>query len=164
MKQKLVDATNIHNKILAYITNCKEIPEEELACKLLHMNYKLLVGLIENHQEMKSKVIGRLPEMMNHLSKNIGLIDLLKEMYDNNKNMLYNDAEIQVLIKLLCENINIQNDTFYKSKLLDFFRFLIYLNGKTLKNNQILILKNMQDDDYQHIIFRYSVDIISKMV
>ena len=102
--------------------------------------------------------------MMSHLSKNIGLIDLLKEMYDNNKNMLYNEGEIQILIRLLCENINSQNDTFYKSKLLDFFRFLIYLNGKTLKNNQILILKIMQDDDYRHIIFRYSVDIISKMV
>ena len=102
--------------------------------------------------------------MMNHIRKNIGLIDLLKEMYDNNKNMLYNETEIQILIRLLCENINNQHDTFYKSKLLDFFRFLIYLNGKALKNNQILILKTMQDDDYQEIIFRYSVDAITKMV
>ena len=78
VKQKLVDATNIHNKVVCYITNCKEIPEEELASKLLHMSYKLLVGLIENHQEMKTKLLGFLPEMMNHLSKNIGLIDLLK--------------------------------------------------------------------------------------
>ena len=94
--------------------------------------------------------------MMAHLSQNIGLIDLLKEMYDNNKNMLYNDIEVQNLVKLFCDNINAQVDTFYKSKLIDFFRFLIYLNGKTLKNNQILILKIMQDDDYQQIIFKYT--------
>ena len=46
MKQKLVDATNIHQKILAYILNCPDVPNEVLAAKLLHMSYKLLVGLI----------------------------------------------------------------------------------------------------------------------
>ena len=43
-------------------------------------------------------------------------------------------------------------DSFYKSKLLDFFRFLIYCNGKSLKFNQIQILKIMQDDSFKTII------------
>ena len=64
----------------------------ELALKLLHLSYKFIVGLIENHQEMKPKIVPYLPVMMKHLSFNIGCIDLLREMYDNNKNMLYNDA------------------------------------------------------------------------
>ena len=75
-------------------------------------------------------------------------------MYDNNKNMLYNDIEINKLIRLICDNVNSQRDTFYKCKLLDFFRFLIYLNNKALKNNQVLILKAMQDDDYHHIMLK----------
>ena len=43
-------------------------------------------------------------------------------------------------------------DSFYKSKLLDFFRFLIYCNGKSLKFNQIQILKILQDDSFKTII------------
>ena len=81
-------------------------------------------------------------------------------MYDNNKNMLYNSIEIPNLIRLLCDNINAQESTYYKAKLIDFFRFLIYLNGKALKTNQILILKIMQDDDYKSIIFKYTQEQI----
>jgi hypothetical protein len=43
-------------------------------------------------------------------------------------------------------------NSFYKSKLLDFFRFLIYCNGKSLKFNQMQILKIMQDDSFKNII------------
>lgn len=105
MKQKLVDATDIHWKVVNYILNCKEVPQEELANKLLHMSYRMLVGLIENHQEMKSKILGVLPQMIRHISHNIGVIDLLKEMYDNNKSMLYNDVDITTLIRLICDTI-----------------------------------------------------------
>lgn len=106
MKQKIVDAANIHLKILKYISNCAEIPEEELALKLLHMCYFLIVGLIENHQEMKPKIIPYMPIILKHLKKNIGCIDLLRELYDNNKNMLYNEPEIYSLIRTLCDQIN----------------------------------------------------------
>jgi hypothetical protein len=50
MKQKILDAANIHNKIIKYIVNCSEVPDSELALKLLHLSYKFLVGIIENHQ------------------------------------------------------------------------------------------------------------------
>jgi hypothetical protein len=68
MKQKIVDAANIHNKIIKYIINCSETPDSELALKLLHLCYRFLVGLIENHQEMKHKIIPYLPIMNPHLS------------------------------------------------------------------------------------------------
>lgn len=145
-KQKLVDATNIHLKILSYITQCSEIPESELAAKLLHLCYKFLVGLIENHQEIKMKLLGYLPHIMNHMDSNIGCLDFLKEMYDNNKHMLFSEGEIIKLIKRVCDIVEKQTDTFYRSKVLDFLRYLIYLNSKPLKSNQILILKSMQDD------------------
>lgn len=78
----------------------------ELSSKLLHLCYKFIVGLIENHQEIKPKIYPYLPIMMNHLPYNIGCIDLLREIYDNNKNMLYNEPELLVLIRSICEHIN----------------------------------------------------------
>lgn len=36
----------------------------------------------------------------------MGCIDFLKEMYDNNRNMLYNDMDILKLIKKICYVIN----------------------------------------------------------
>ncbi len=74
-------------------------------------------------------------------------------MYDNNKNMLYNETEITILIKEICYVMDKEDEnSYYKSKLLDFFRFLIYCNGKSLKFNQMQILKIMQDDSYKNII------------
>lgn len=52
----------------------------------------------------------------------------------------------------------------YKAKLLDFFRFLIYLNNKCLRNNQISILKIMQDDDYTNILQPVTVDLVRDYV
>ena len=66
-KQKLVSATNIHSKIIKFIINCSEIPEEELTRKLLHLSYRFIVGLIENHQEIKTVLEKYIPNMINHL-------------------------------------------------------------------------------------------------
>jgi len=74
-------------------------------------------------------------------------------MYDNNKNMLYNESEVFSLIKFMCDTIEEEDKTsYYKSKLLDFFRYLIYCNGRSLKFIQIQILKIMQDDTYKNIM------------
>lgn len=93
-----------------------------------------------------------MPQFLRHLKKNVGSIDLLKELYDNNKNMLYNDTQIYSLIRHICDLVDKQQDLLYKAKMLDFFRYLIYLNNKCLRNNQIQILKIMQDDDYHSIL------------
>lgn len=90
-----------------------------------------------------------------HLKQNVGCIDFLKEMYDNNKTMLFNEANLLKFVKEICSTIeNEPDNSYYKSKLLDFFRFLIYCNGKSLKFNQIQILKVMQDDSYKKIILQ----------
>lgn len=79
-------------------------------------------------------------------------------MFDNNKNILFNEADITRLIKDICVVMeNEPDDSFYKSKLLDFFRFLIYCNGKSLKFNQIQILKIMQDDSFTKIILKVDI-------
>ena len=40
-----------------------------------------------------------------HLKKNVGCIDFLKEMYDNNKTMLFNEANMLKLVKEICTTI-----------------------------------------------------------
>ena len=43
-----------------------------------------------NYQSIKLELIPYVPRILHHITKNVGCIDFLKEMYDNNKNMLYN--------------------------------------------------------------------------
>jgi inositol 1,4,5-triphosphate receptor type 1/inositol 1,4,5-triphosphate receptor type 3 len=103
--------------------------------------------------------------MIHHIKKNVGCIDFLKEMYDNNKTMLYNEGAVFDLIKEICENIEAEpEDSYYKAKLLDFYRYLIYCNGRSLKNHQIQILKIMQDDSYQNIMVKISKEQIEELV
>lgn len=106
MKQQILDASNMHQKVLTYILNCREIPTEELAKKLLHLCYKFMVSIIENNQSVKLTLIQYIPCIKHHIKKNVGCIDFLKEMYDNNKNMLFNETEILDLIKLICKAID----------------------------------------------------------
>jgi hypothetical protein len=99
MKQSVLYAENIHFKILEFILNCAEIPTEELALKLLHLCYKFFVSLIWNFQDIKPSLIQYIPRISHHLKKNVGSIDFLKEMYDNNKAMLFNEGNVIKLIK-----------------------------------------------------------------
>lgn len=57
------------------------------------------MGLVWNYQDIKLELIPYVPRIISHIDKNVGCIDFLKEMYDNNKNMLYNEVEITKLIK-----------------------------------------------------------------
>lgn len=166
MKQQVVDASNIHEKVLKYIFNCREIPVDDLAIKLLHLCYKFMVSIIENNQEVKLTLIEHIPRMIHHVQKNLGCIDFLKEMYDNNRNMLYNDTEILKLIKVICNTIEHEEMqlSYYKSKLLDFFRYLIYCNRRALSYNQIQILKIMQDDSYSNILIDVDPKRIGQLV
>jgi hypothetical protein len=142
---------------LNFIFSCKELPETDLGLKLLHLSYYFIVSLIENFNQIKALMQWNIPKMIHHIKKNVGCIDFLKEMYDNNKTMLYNEGAVFDLIKEICENIEAEpEDSYYKSKLLDFYRYLIYCNGRSLKNHQIQILKIMQDDSYQNIMVKVS--------
>lgn len=72
---------------------------------MLHLCYKFIVALIENFNEIKLRMVNEIPKMLPHIKKNVGCVDFLKEMYDNNKNMLYNESQVFDLIKFMCEAI-----------------------------------------------------------
>ena len=124
------------------------------------MSYFFIVSLIENFNQIKAEMQWYIPKMIHHIERNVGCIDFLKEMYDNNKTMLYNEIQVFDLIKNICENIEKEGeDSYYKSKLIDFFRYLIYCNGRCLRSHQIQILKIMQDDSYHNIMISTQDDI-----
>ena len=107
MKQSVLDAENIHFNVLEFILNCTEIPPDgSFSKKLLHLNYKFLVSLVWNNEHVKPTLIGYLPAIQHHLRKNVGSIDFLKEMYDNNKTLLFNQLNVRKLIKEICNSIN----------------------------------------------------------
>jgi hypothetical protein len=124
-----------------------------------------LVCLIENYQDIKLELIPHLGEMRHHIQKNLGCIDFMKEIYDNNKNMLYNETDIVQVIKEICSIIDSEPiESFYKSKLLDFFRYLIFCNEKALQFNQIQILKIMQDDTFKNIFITVTPSDVRDLV
>jgi inositol 1,4,5-triphosphate receptor type 1/inositol 1,4,5-triphosphate receptor type 3 len=90
MKQEIVYSFNLHTKVLNFIFACKDMPESELGVKLLHMCYYFIVALIENFNQIKAIMQWHIPMLIHHIRRNVGCIDFLKEMYDNNKTMLYN--------------------------------------------------------------------------
>lgn len=51
-----------------------------------------MVSLIENYQEIKMELLPYLKDMRHQIRKNLGCLDYLKEMYDNNKIMLFNES------------------------------------------------------------------------
>jgi hypothetical protein len=76
--------------VLNYVLNCTEKPEGEISAKLLHLCFIFLTNIIINNQDNKLEMINYVEPMKAHLQFNVGVIDFFKELYDNNKNMLYN--------------------------------------------------------------------------
>jgi len=67
MKQEIIYSSNLYKKVLNYIFNCAEIPEEALAVKLLHMCYFFIVALIENFNQIKAEMQWNIPKMIHHI-------------------------------------------------------------------------------------------------
>lgn len=141
------------------------MPQGETSAKLLHLCFIFLTNIIANNQDNKLELLPHIEPMKVHLPHNVGVIDFFKELYDNNKNMLYNEKEINTLTKRICEIINSLDDSsFYRSKLLDFFRCLIFFNEKALQSNQIMILKIMQDDEYTRVLIDVKPEDVERLI
>ncbi len=61
----------------------------------LHLSDKFLMSLVWNDRDVEPTLIGYLPYIQHHLRKNLGSIEFLKEMYDNNKILLFNQVQVR---------------------------------------------------------------------
>ena len=74
--------------------------------------------------------------MYEHICSNVGVVDFLRELFTNNKPLLFSEREIPIItgqIISACDKAS--NNLFYKSKLLDFLRVLLVFNSKSIRSN-----------------------------
>lgn len=89
------------------------------------------------------------------IGKDIGALELLYELYSNNKNNLYRERDVELLTEEICQLIeDTRMDDIYKSKLMHFFHCLIYYNEDVIKSNQATILAKLQDSKKTKIYFK----------
>lgn len=90
---------------------------------------------------MKSRML-----MYSHIEYNIGCIEFFRELFSNNKSLLFSEREIGTISEMAIKCSNRRSiSEFYKSKLLDFLRVLLIFNNKAIKTNQILIMSKLQE-------------------
>ncbi len=165
MRQNILIATGIHAQLIGFLLQCRPLPVEELPLKLVNAIYFYLTLIVWNNHENKKEFSHCLGQLESHVQVNLGYADFLREMYDNNKAMLYNEGELQYHACLLRGVINrLPASHFYKSKLLDTFRAMIFFNEKALRVNQILILKTFQDDEYSNILIKPSFEDLEGLI
>lgn len=83
-------------------------------------------------------------QMYKHIPYNVGVIDFLRELFTNNKPLLFSEREIPIIINHVVKACNsILWTQFYKAKLLDFLRVLLIFNSKAIKSNQLIVLQKL---------------------
>lgn len=78
---------------------------------------------------------------LKHIPYNVGCIEYLRELFANNKNLLFNEIHIVNVSELViksCDSLDM--DKYYKSALIEFLRILVTHNNKTIKFNQLQIM------------------------
>lgn len=74
--------------------------------------------------------------MYKHIPYNVGVIDYLKELFTNNKPLLFSEREIPIIIHHVISACNLtSSNEYYKAKLLDFLRVLLIFNSKAIRAN-----------------------------
>ncbi len=161
LSQNIIKCTEIHRELLNYIVLCKKekmASMGELALKLLHAVYMFLALLVKNNLANKKEIMMYRHYFLDHAEYNCGAIELLRDIYFNNKNLLHAEPEIEQvtaqLVKLVKDEAGI---SYYKSKLLDFFRCFVFYNEKAILYNATLILSKLQDPNPAQIHYKFTV-------
>jgi hypothetical protein len=88
--QEILKALEIHGLLLKFLVNMEEVPTGELARKLMYVIYYYLTLLVWNSLECKNEIVKYLTVIKRQLLFQVGAIDLLRELFDNNPGLLYN--------------------------------------------------------------------------
>lgn len=92
--------------------------------------------LVWNHIENKHEISKYKNFMYTHVSMNVGVIDLLTEIFTNNKPLLFSEREIPTIIHtIVSECDKLPSTKYYKSKVLIFLKSLLIYNSKSIVRN-----------------------------
>lgn len=143
-------AQDIHSVFLKYIDISGKVNKgDELQVKLLDVIYEFLTLLILNNAYNKSVLKVKFKQVMHHLSMNIACCDFLREIFVNNKDLLYNESLVRSLVVNVANNVNsLGVKDYYKAKLLDVLRVIQYDNCQTISSTQQLTLSILFNKKY----------------
>lgn len=92
---------------------------------LLERCYTFLTLLVWNHAVNKIEIEWPLDRIYTHLKFDVCCSDFLRELFHNNKELLYNENENVKFIRLIIQEINkTPLESIYKAKLMDVLRVL----------------------------------------
>lgn len=131
--------------LIKFLVNMEEVPTGELARKLMYVIYYYLTLLVWNSLECKNEIVEYLPVIKRQLLFQVGAIDLLRELFDNNPGLLYNHTLFEEIVETVLNHIANKPVDFYSSKMLDMLRCTLYYNEKTIQQNQIFLLSKLQE-------------------
>ncbi len=100
--------------------------------------------LVWNHIENKHEISKYKSFMYTHVPMNVGVIDLLTELFTNNKPLLFSEREIPTVIHtIVSECDRLSSTKYYKSKVLIFLKSLLIYNSKSIVRNQLLVMQKI---------------------
>ncbi|CAD8077595.1 unnamed protein product [Paramecium sonneborni] len=166
LHQSLIKCQDLHENILVFINIASskmvnensEVQKNKLIMKTLYVCFQFLTMLLWNHHENKQDLdfIRIIPNLNQYLKYNLYCIQFLRELFQNNKVLLFNESKISQIINevvIQCNELNY--DQYYKSQLIDFLRVLTIYNNKSIKINQNLIMAAMQNKNYKKIMILF---------
>ncbi|CAD8078308.1 unnamed protein product [Paramecium sonneborni] len=182
LHQSLIKCQDLHENILAFINIASKMVNEvqevssqleaeknnqqsqqnnsddKLIMKTLYVCFQFLTMLLWNHHENKQDqdFIRIIPNLNQYIKYNLYCIQFLRELFQNNKSLLFNETKVTQIINEVVKQCDALNfDQYYKSQLIDFLRVLTIYNNKSIKSNQNLIMAAMQNRNYQKIMILF---------
>lgn len=89
-------------------------------------------------------------------------IELLVELFTDNKALLFSEPEMETVTAEIAEMINcVTIRSYYKAHLLDFLRSLAYYKDKHIPVNKSRILAKLQDSEKDNIYYRFDLPMFN---
>lgn len=153
--QSLFKAQDIHDNILTFIGLVQDIDKDQTSLlKLLDMCYQFLTLLIWNNPVNKIEITFNLRDVYKHLAFNISSVDFVRELFSNNRELLYNTNEVKKLLEVLIAEINrLPANSHHKGKLMDVLRIIQCDDNKIIKLNQLTTLSHLQQKQNDNVMF-----------
>ncbi|EAR85423.2 transmembrane protein, putative (macronuclear) [Tetrahymena thermophila SB210] len=144
--QNLIRSYDLHQVFLKFLNDTQdERNKESNNLKILLTSiYQFITLMIWNNNEAKIDLYNTKNIAVNHLVLNVGSLEFLKELYNNSKQLLYNQSEIIYISQSILRVAYFTQILFYKAKLIYFLRTLLIQNDKPIKDNQEIVFSEIQ--------------------
>ncbi|KAL4462930.1 hypothetical protein ABPG72_019582 [Tetrahymena utriculariae] len=144
--QNLIRSYDLHQIFLKFLNDTQDERNKESSNLkiLLTSIYQFITLMIWNNNEAKIDLYDTKNIAVNHMILNVGSLEFLKELYNNSKQLLYNQSEIIYISQSVLRVAYFTQIQFYKAKLIYFLRTLMIQNDNPIKDNQEIVFSEIQ--------------------